>query len=272
MGHALAKTLLEAGHQVTVWNRSPGKDDDLVELGATRAATVAQAVQGSELVIVCVLDYPAVRQVLDVDLRGKTVVNLTNGRPSEARELAAWVAESGAAYLDGGIMAVPPMIGNPGALILYSGEEAALEEHRDVLETLAEARFLGNDPGLAALHDLALLSGMYGMFAGFFQAAGMVGTEKIPATAFTEDLLVPWVTAMLGLLPTLARSIDAQDQTTTDANAEVNRAALANILLTSKEQGINGDLLAPLHSTFDRLVADGRHDADLSAAIGAVRQ
>jgi hypothetical protein len=60
-------------------------------------------------------------------------------------------------------MAVPPMIAKPGAFLLYSGSRSAFDTHRPVLDSLGESRYLGADPGLAALHDLALLSGMYGM-------------------------------------------------------------------------------------------------------------
>lgn len=72
--------------------------------------------------IVSVLDYPAAREVLSAAgdaLAGRTVVNLTNGTPKDARDMAAWVAGKGARYLDGGIMAVPAMIGGPGSLVLY---------------------------------------------------------------------------------------------------------------------------------------------------------
>ncbi|MFI6323945.1 NAD(P)-binding domain-containing protein [Nonomuraea sp. NPDC050556] len=267
MGSQLARTLLGAGLQVTVWNRTAGK----APKNATEAATATEAVMASPLVIFCVLDYAAVDALLaeaGEAVQGRTILNLTNGRPVEARRTAEQVGKNGAEYLDGGIMAVPPMIGNPGALILYSGPEKVLDGHRATLEHLAAVRYVGEDPGLAALHDLALLGGMYGMFGGFFQAVAMVGPKG--ATAFTQELLVPWVTAMIGLLPGLATSIETGDFTSQDANAEVNRASLANILLASKEQGTETDLLAPMLRAFERLVAQGRGADDLSAAIDTI--
>lgn len=39
MGRAMAAAYLDAGYEVTVWNRSPGKDTELVARGARRAAT-----------------------------------------------------------------------------------------------------------------------------------------------------------------------------------------------------------------------------------------
>ena len=60
MGHAMATNLVKAGHEVTVWNRTPGK---LVE-GAGIAPTPAAAAQGAEVVWLCVSDTAAVEQIL----------------------------------------------------------------------------------------------------------------------------------------------------------------------------------------------------------------
>lgn len=124
MGTALADALLAAGHTTTVWNRTPAKADPLVERGARRAGSVAEAAGAAEVVVFCVLGYADVHTLVDAAqdaLRGRVVVNLTNGSPDEARELADKVRALGAEYLDGGIMAVPAMIGRPEALVLYSG-------------------------------------------------------------------------------------------------------------------------------------------------------
>ncbi len=56
MGREIARVLLEAGHPTTVWNRNLERADDLVSQGATRADTVAAAVEASPLVLACVLD------------------------------------------------------------------------------------------------------------------------------------------------------------------------------------------------------------------------
>ena len=65
MGHALAAALVAAGHTTTVWNRSPGRADGLVEQGAAVAATAGAAVRAGELVVVCLLDHASVHEVLD---------------------------------------------------------------------------------------------------------------------------------------------------------------------------------------------------------------
>ncbi|GAA3109156.1 hypothetical protein GCM10020001_029130 [Nonomuraea salmonea] len=138
MGTALAKSLLAAGHQVTVWNRTPAKADPLVAEGAKQAATPAAAVAASELVIACLLDSRSVTATLEgAELRGRVIANLTTSRPVEAREIAALVTERGGDHLAGGIMAIPQMIATPGALILYSGSKAAYDRYEQALSAMA---------------------------------------------------------------------------------------------------------------------------------------
>lgn len=183
MGSALAGAFNAAGHSTTGWNRTPGKAPELTAVH--RAETVADAVTASPLVVVCLLHYDVAYQALrgaEDQLTGRTLVNLCNGTPAQARQMAAWATEHGAEYLDGDIMAIRPMIGRMVALTLYSGNKTTFEAQRPTLEALGNAHHLGTDPGFAALHDIALLSGMYGLFGGFLNAAGLVRSEGIKVT------------------------------------------------------------------------------------------
>jgi 3-hydroxyisobutyrate dehydrogenase-like beta-hydroxyacid dehydrogenase len=270
MGTALAEAVLAAGHPTTVWNRSAAKADPLVAKGAVRAGTPAEAIAASRLVIVCLLDYRSVHEVLGANagaLAGRVLVNTTNGTPGQARELAAWVAARDADYLDGGIMAVPPTIAKPGAFLLYSGSRSAFDIYRPVLDSLGESHYLGADPGLAALHDLALLSGMYGMFMGVLQAYALVGSEGVPAATFAP-MLSRWLGGMSGFVAGAAAQIDKGDYTVgVVSNLAMQAAAYVNFDLVAEEQGISTELLAPLGPLMKRRVADGYGHEDLTGVI-----
>ncbi len=187
MGRALAAALVDEGHATTVWNRSPGKAAALADRGAAVANTIEEAVIASPLLVACLLDHGSVHEVLDPlgdRLRGRALINVTTASPQQAQELASWAADNGVDYLDGGIMAVPDMIGQPVASILYSGSPAVFEEHEALLDLWGQSSYLGPDPGTASLYDLAILAGMYMLFAGFFHGAAMVGSEGGSATDF----------------------------------------------------------------------------------------
>jgi 3-hydroxyisobutyrate dehydrogenase-like beta-hydroxyacid dehydrogenase len=275
MGAALAGALLTSGHPTTVWNRSPGRAQQLASRGAHHATTVGEALQRSSTVLVCVLDHGAVQDVLAPaaeDLAGRTIVNLTNGTPEEARVTAAWVGEHGSDYLDGGIMAIPPMIGGPEALVLYSGSEDVFGRVEPVLGRLGTSRYLGADPGLASLYDLALLSGMYGMFGGFLHATALAQTGNAAAVEFTSSLLVPWLNAMLSALPELARQIDAGDYRDAGSDLRMQAIGLDNIVRASEAQGVSPVLLTAMQSLVRRRVAEEQGPEDISAVIEILRR
>ncbi|GAA2213205.1 NAD(P)-dependent oxidoreductase [Nonomuraea monospora] len=268
MGTALAESLLNAGHQVTVWNRTPAKAEPLLAKGAKQAATPEEAVAASPLVIVCLLDYPSVIPTLEsAPLEGRVVANLTTGRPSEARELAEWVAERGGEYVDGGIMAVPQMIAQPGALILYSGSKQAFDRHEGALAAMAEARYTGEDPGMAPLLDLAMLTGMYGQIAGLLEAAALVRSAGYPLTDFVSSLLVPWLNAMAAQQPVWAEKMASGDHSTQVSNLEINRAGVENLVRAFREQGVKPDLLLPLKALIDQRTARGLGHEGLSGLV-----
>lgn len=275
MGSALADAFLDRGLPTTVWNRSANKADPLIDKGATLAVTVADAVAASKLVIVCVLDYNVVNEILDTlgdVVSDRVLVNLTNGTPAQARQIATRTAKLKAGYLDGGIMAVPQMMARPEAILLYSGSQKAFESYQRELGILGTSTYLGADPGLAPIYDLALLSGMYGMFAGFLHATALVSTENIRATEFVS-LLAPWLNGMIEALPKLAEHVDTGDYTKDVAsNLGMQAVGYANIVEASKAQGISVDLLAPMQTLIDQRIADGHRADDISSLIELIRK
>ncbi|MEV0663480.1 NAD(P)-dependent oxidoreductase [Actinomadura luteofluorescens] len=266
MGSALAEALLRDGRTVTVWNRSHAKAEPLVAKGAVEAESAEAAISASPLVIVCLSVYANAEEILGGAAAGRTIVQLTNGTPRQARAMAGRAAGLGARYVDGGIMAVPPMIGQPGALILYSGDEEAFEEHRETLAALGRPQFLGGDPGLAPLFDLALLDAMYGMFAGVQHAFALVRSEKVAATEF-EPMATAWLTAMLGSLPEQARAVEAGDFATSVSSVATSQMAFPGLIETSRDQGVDPGYLLPVRDLLDRAVEEGHGEDGLARLI-----
>ncbi|MFF0488852.1 NAD(P)-dependent oxidoreductase [Nocardia sp. NPDC004068] len=266
MGRALAAALLADGHPVTVWNRTPGRAADLP--GAVVAPALADALAAPGPILACLLDHASVHDTLDpvaADLSGRTLINLTSTTPDEARELAAWAAAHGVAYLDGGIMAVPQMIGAPGASILYSGSAAIFDDHRGLLETFGAAEYFGDDAGLASLYDFALLSGMYLMFAGFAHGAALVGSAGVSATEFAARA-TPWVRAMAAGFAGHAAFIDSGDYRADTQSLAFNKAALDALVRASRAAGVPLTVLGPVKALLDAQVADG-HGGESFARI-----
>lgn len=160
MGQAIVKGFLAAGVAVTVWNRTSAKVDAMVELGATRADTVADALDANEVTVLSLTHYDAMYDVLGAAtdrLLGKVVANLSSDSPENARKGADWVRAHGAEFLSGGFMSAGDNIAHPASYLFYSGPQSVFDAHAELLRPLSPQEYLGNDDGLAQLFYQALL-------------------------------------------------------------------------------------------------------------------
>ncbi|MFF2554500.1 NAD(P)-dependent oxidoreductase [Nocardia sp. NPDC058058] len=259
MGQALASAFLAAGHPTTVWNRTPDKAERLAAEGAVIASSVGKALAAGAVTIICLTDYRAVRDLLDdpdVDLTTTTLVNLTSGNSAQARDAARWAEQRGARYLDGAIMAIPATIGTAEATILHSGPQAVFEEHRHVLETLGASTYLGADPGLASLYDVAGLTMMWSVLNAWLQGTAMLRTAGVDATTFAP-FARQIAAGVADWLPGYADQIDRGDYSATVAALETDARAMEHMVQESELLGVNTELPKLIKAMADRAIAAG---------------
>lgn len=262
MGRALAGAFLDAGTRTTVWNRTPGRDLDLVERGAISVASAEEAVAASGLVVVCVLNHDAVDGILRRDavadaLRGRTVVNLTADTPQRARDLAEWASERGVAYLDGAIMTPTTTIGTPHAVLIYSGPEELHREHGAVLAALGGTHtHLGEDIGRAAAYDIALLDIFWTAMAGYAHALAMAKAEGITARE-----LAPFARGIGAILPPIFDGLaDGFDNGvhSGEGNPLTSAASsMAHIVQASQAHGIDANVMRAAEAQARRAIELG---------------
>jgi 3-hydroxyisobutyrate dehydrogenase-like beta-hydroxyacid dehydrogenase len=259
MGQAAVRSLLAAGHPVTVWNRTAARADGVVADGAVRAATPAEAVAASPLVILILTDFAAMYDVLgDVGdaLSGRVVVNLSSDSPQASREAAAWLAERGAELIVGGIMVPAPMVGTEDAFVFYSGPQAVFEAHEPTLRVIGRPDYRGADPALAQLFYQALLALFLTTLAGELQAAALVGSAGVPAKE-----LMPYVKDNLGLaamfVDEVGRHLDERSYPGDLSTATMMGATADHIVAASKAAGLDTVLPEAVKSLYDRAIAAG---------------
>ncbi len=177
MGQAMVKQFLAAGLEVTVWNRSPDKADAMAESGATRAATVAEALDANEVIVVSLTHYDAMYEVLTPatgHLAGKVIVNLSSDSPERARAGGAWIRSHGAEFLSGGFMSAGDNITHPASYIFFSGPREVFDAHAGLLRPLSPQEYLGADDGVAQVFYQALLVIFHPWTLGFTQALAVI--------------------------------------------------------------------------------------------------
>ncbi|QFU93036.1 NAD(P)-dependent oxidoreductase [Amycolatopsis sp. YIM 10] len=274
MGRALASAFLREGHRTTVWNRTAAKAGELVTEGATPAPSVRDAVAAGPLVVACVSDYDALRELLDpvADLlEGRVLVNLTSGTSAGARETAAWAAGHGAAYLDGAILAVPAAIGTPEAVLLHSGPREVFDQHEPVLRALGSTTYLGADHGLSSLNDVAVLGLMWSILNGFLQGAALLGAAGMSASDFAglAKRLAPTV---VDWLPAYAEQIDNGAYPAFDSTIDTHLGAMDHLVHESEALGVSAELPKFVKALADRAVAAGRGGDGYAAVIEQFRK
>ncbi|KAF9761525.1 hypothetical protein IL306_003784 [Fusarium sp. DS 682] len=265
MGSALVQALLKASNKVTIWNRTTDRPQvrAAVEAGAILEADVQSAISRNNIIIICLLDYPSINTSLaDIPtpaLEGKTIVNLTNGTPKQAREMADWAtSHSVKYYFDGAVMVTPQMIGGPQSFFVVSGESLeAFKPIASLLEPLGRSEYLGTAIDAAARYDLAALSSMYGMFSGMFVAMALLkkGHEKLEPVV--SGSLNPFLGALIPYNGLIARSWDDKAWDDNLGNPIGMQAqSLRNILEACRNDGIDDGFLKNLMMAMERVVKD----------------
>ncbi|MFI5606280.1 NAD(P)-dependent oxidoreductase [Amycolatopsis sp. NPDC051903] len=268
MGSALAGAFLAAGYDVAVWNRSPRK---VAAPAARGAKPLADPADATGLVVTCLSTYDDQRPVLERLPAGTTLVSLTSGTPAEARATAEFASAHGITYVDGVVLAVPQAVGGPSARLLYGGSAAAFAEHREVLETLGAATFLGPDAGLPAVHDLALLGIMWTTMAGYLQALALVGGAGVQPAQFAP-FAAGWLDVVTANLPRLADAVASGDHRTEVSTVDLNAAGLAHLVAAVREQGLDDGVPAAVRGLFDRAVARGHGEHGVSSVVEVIKQ
>ncbi|MCP3803330.1 NAD(P)-binding domain-containing protein [Allokutzneria sp. A3M-2-11 16] len=260
MGRAIATAFAAAGHPTTVWNRTPGKGNDL---DATHAETAADAIAASPFVVVCVMNYEAVRSVLDTDaLKGRTLLNLTGGSPQQAREMAEWAAGHGIDYLDGVIL--NGVVGGPEAALLYSGPDEIYQEHQGDLAALGEnGTYVGEDPGRAAGFNMSLLDLFWTSMFGVVHAFRLAAAENVGPAEFGG-----YAKVMAGMLPDLIDLVGEHVSTghfPGDASTIASAAAILDDLVdTVRANGLDDGVLSAGRSAVRRAIDAGHAEAGFS--------
>ncbi len=192
MGLPMAKNLVKAGFTVRGYNRSPQKAQDLAAAGGQAASTVAEAVDGADVIITMVPDSPDVEAVLTGEdgvlanaKSGAYWIDFSTIRPDVAQNLAAQAKEKGLKPLD-----APVSGGEPGAIdgvlsVMVGGEQADFDAVSDVFDAVGKTIVLvgpsGSGQTVKAANQL-IVAGNIGLLAEavvFLEAYGVETTAAL---------------------------------------------------------------------------------------------
>jgi len=189
MGRPMAANLVKAGHEVSTWNRSSGKDVE----GARAAATPRDAAEGAEVVWMCVADTKAVEQVLFGEngvepslTQGMVVVDSSTISPMATLNFAKRVRARGAEYVDAPVTG--SKIGAEAGQLIFmaGGEEAVLAKLQPLFGVMGKSVFRmgGVSKGQAAKLTMNLQIAL--IYEGFAEALVLASKLGVDLEALVE--------------------------------------------------------------------------------------
>ena len=271
MGAALVRALLKQDFNVLAWNRTRSKAEPLANDGAHVVDSAIEAVDGANVILVNVTNYDASKELLrNTDmtqrLSGKTVIELTSGTPSDARDAAEWAEANGFNYLDGALLATPDVIGTEEAAIAGAGPDGVFADASDVMHAMAPSFLVGSDAGQANALDIAGLSMMWGALFGAIHSVAVCRTEGVDLSTLIElqGSMGPVINHLVGDF--LKRNADArfeQDEETL-ATVATHYHALHHLVDVMDARGLDRSVVDGYLALFGKAKAADKLTADFS--------
>jgi 3-hydroxyisobutyrate dehydrogenase len=270
MGFPMTRRLLDAGHDVTVWNRSAGKAAGLVAAGAKSAATPHEVAANAGVIFMCLTDAAAVEEVVfgrdglaSVGGAARLVVDFSSIHPDAARSIAARLkTATGMGWVD-----APVSGGTKGAeegslAVMAGGDAADIERARPYVLAMAR-RFTHMGPtgagqtaklcnqvivgcAMAVLAEATRLATNAGIDAKRLPEALAGGfADSIPLQLFVPRMAQGIHAPPLGHIATMLKDLDTVVDVAHDTSTPVPMAALAAQLfrLAKAARGADADAL-----------------------------
>jgi 3-hydroxyisobutyrate dehydrogenase-like beta-hydroxyacid dehydrogenase len=267
MGGAMAANLAKAGHEVTVWNRTSGKQIE----GARTANTPAEAAQGAEVVWLCVSDTAAVENVLFAEngveqslTEGMIIADSSTISPSATRKFAERVARRGVQYVDSPVTGSKAGAEGGSLLFIIGGDEQAIEKLKPLYAAMGKKMFRMGETGKGQSAKLVMNLQIALIYEGFAEALTLGAKLGVDA-----ETLMPLVQASMvrsGVVEYKAPFVLGRDFT---ANFPLRLMSkdIRLALDAAKEARVKLPGLETVEEIYEMAIEDGHADLDYAATL-----
>jgi len=183
LGEAVGLHLLDSGYSVSVYNRTKSKTKNLEEKGADVADLPNVVAESSDLIITCVKDADAVKQVLFGQggvVSGKhddmTVADMSTINPNAAKEISKKLHNEGIKSIEIPVMGGPNVAIDGKLVLMASGDKESFERFSKVFNTIANKRFFLGESGSA--HSIKLAMNLQISLLALSLSEGIMLTKK----------------------------------------------------------------------------------------------
>jgi len=266
MGRAMASNLVKAGHQVTVWNRTP-KDVE----GARTAGSPSEAARDAEIAWICVSDTKAVEAVLfgpqgvnESLADGMTVVDSSTISPSATRQFAERVRSKGVQWVDAPVTGSKTGAENGTLIFIVGGDEAAIEQIKPLFAAMGKSFFRMGETGKGQAAKLVMNLQIALIYEGFAEALTLAAKLGVDA-----ETLMPLINASMirsGVVDYKAPFVLKRDFSP-NFPLRLMRKDLLLAMDAARELRVKLPGLDMVEEIYDLAVEEGQADLDYAATL-----
>ena len=270
MGFALAETLLKTDFNISVWNRTSSKAQKLENKGANICSTPNEAFKNSQFIVASLSNYEAWNNIIDsnqidMDLSGKTIIQLTTGSIEEVTALNDWVKKYNGDLLEGIISCFPSQIGTEESLILLAGSDNSINNCKNIISILSpQYKNLGSNLIAPTVLSRAFLSGALGGLIGMMNGAVLCQKADISLDDFKE-IYIDRSSIIKQESKRIIDAIATENTENTEASVSAWGHGQEALLAISKTLDSNIDFQLSLNKLFKMTIEACLKDHDLSA-------
>ena len=265
LGKAVATRLLKSGYQLTVYNRTREKAENLKILGAVVSESPKDVAKSSDLVITIVKDAQAVEEVsfgkngiIDGKHDGLVVVDMGTTNPVSSKDIAKKYMENGIPMLDTPVMGGPGQAENGELVVMIGGDKTVYESHKKIFDTIGNRTFYLGENGsghamkLAMNLQISMLALSLSESITLVRGAGLdpaIFLEILNSTYFKTGMSVNKGPKMIKgdfkptfTLKMMKKDLDTINQAAEKFNLVLPMTALANKLYQEATESGFGDL------------------------------
>lgn len=272
MGLPMAQNLLKAGVELTVWNRTKSRADELIAKGARWAETPAQAAQGQQIVITMVSKDSVLEEVTlgehgfaRVLKNGAVHVSMSTVSAETSEKLQAAHQAEGAHYLAAPVFGRPDAAAAKMLFILSAGPASAREQAAPYLAAMGQKTFeLGDEPRLANIIKLCGNFMIMGLIESMGEALTLCEKNGMPRQLFVDILSQSIFPAPI--VANYGKQIADQAYEPPRFKLELGLKDANLVLESAAEAGMAMPLAQLMQARFQTAVANGRGQWDWTGA------
>ena len=183
LGEAVGLHLLDVGYEITVFNRTKEKTENLKKNGAIVVESPKHVAENSDLVIIVVKDADAVNNIVFGNSGlmggmhdGMCIADMSTVNPNSTKDISEKVTETGIDYLEIPVMGGPNVAIKGKLVLMASGEKIIFEKFKKVFDSIAEQSFYLGNTGTA--HSIKLAMNLQISMLALSLSEGITLTKK----------------------------------------------------------------------------------------------